>query len=198
VWNNNSQFAAIHTQSTRSSATNGGCFSGGGLDDRFDQILISNAIMNNTDQIKFKNNSYKAIGNDGLHFNKAIKDGTNNSVPSSILNALYDLSDHLPVVMDIEIEKMTLSSYEDELNSATLKFKNPVSDELVIQLNELSKAKDLTIYSLKGQQISTTSFNPLGDQLIGVIRTEYLSKGIYILEISTINGQVIRQKFLKN
>ena len=46
-WNNNSQYAAYHTQSTRSYSDE--CFSSGGLDDRFDFILMA-------DEIKFSYN----------------------------------------------------------------------------------------------------------------------------------------------
>ena len=41
-WNNNSQFAPFHTQSTRSYSDE--CFSSGGLDDRFDFILMADEI----------------------------------------------------------------------------------------------------------------------------------------------------------
>jgi len=44
-WNNNASFADVHTQSTRvATLPDGG--SNGGLDDRFDFILVSQAIMN--------------------------------------------------------------------------------------------------------------------------------------------------------
>ena len=62
-WNNNSNYAEVHTQSTHYSSN--GCASGGGLDDRFDFILISDAIKNNIDHIDYVNNSYKALANDG-------------------------------------------------------------------------------------------------------------------------------------
>ncbi|MEZ5083738.1 MAG: hypothetical protein R2750_09850 [Bacteroidales bacterium] len=40
-WNSNSYFAGVHTQSTHTSSN---CASGGGMDDRFDFILISDEI----------------------------------------------------------------------------------------------------------------------------------------------------------
>ena len=43
-WNNVYAHRYVHTQSTRDIQTNGGCFSGGGLDDRLDQILVSDAL----------------------------------------------------------------------------------------------------------------------------------------------------------
>ena len=39
AWNNNEDFTAVHTQSTRTSSGPFGAGAGGGLDDRFDFIL---------------------------------------------------------------------------------------------------------------------------------------------------------------
>src|SRR5690554_7468398 len=62
-WNNSGSYAEIHTQSTR----NGGnfdCGSQGGMDDRFDQILVSQNVMNNSDNVEYQTGSYRAVGND--------------------------------------------------------------------------------------------------------------------------------------
>jgi hypothetical protein len=98
-WNNNGVFADIHTQSPR---TSGGfdCGSTGGLDDRFDQILVSNNVMNGSDSLKYLPNSYKAIGNDGNHFNSnLLASPVNSQYPDSIVRALFYMSDHLPVAL---------------------------------------------------------------------------------------------------
>ena len=99
-WNNNSSFAIHHTQSTRTSV-NLDCGSKGGSDDRFDQILVSSNVMTGADSIQYISNTYKAIGNDGNHFNSSLISGTNALYPDSIVNALYYMSDHLPVAMDV-------------------------------------------------------------------------------------------------
>lgn len=95
TWNNSS-YAQHHTQSTRtqqlpdSGAT-------GGLDDRFDMILMSQAVMN-SGGITYLSGTYTPYGNDGLHFNKAINDLPENAaVGQPIANALHYASDHLPV-----------------------------------------------------------------------------------------------------
>lgn len=98
-WNNNGSFAALHTQSTRN-GQNLDCGSQGGSDDRFDQILVSATVMNGSDSLKYLANSYHAIGNDGNHFNSSlIAAPTNNQYPDSVVNALYYMSDHLPVTL---------------------------------------------------------------------------------------------------
>ena len=40
-WNNNEDFRGVHTQSTRTSSSGFGGGAGGGLDDRFDFIMVS-------------------------------------------------------------------------------------------------------------------------------------------------------------
>ena len=97
-WNNNSNYADLHTQSTRSSTSEGGCFSTGGLDDRFDFILCGKEILDNKRGISYIEDSYKAIGNDAQHFNKkTLLLQIINQFPINVINALYDMSDHLPV-----------------------------------------------------------------------------------------------------
>lgn len=94
-WNNN-VFAPYHTQSTRVRALGDGG-STGGLDDRFDMILMSQAIIN-SGEITYVPTSYNEYGNDGNHFNDSINDPPNAVVSQQIANALHYASDHLPVI----------------------------------------------------------------------------------------------------
>lgn len=102
-WHNSSSFSEVHTQSTRLSNTNSGCFSGGGMDDRFDFILGSGQIYQDTGAVTYIGESYSTLGQDGNHFNQEITQGGNSSVPSAVLAALYEMSDHLPVTADFKI-----------------------------------------------------------------------------------------------
>ncbi len=99
-WNNNSNFAASHTQSTRTTSFGGGA--SGGLDDRFD-FIFSSFELNNGTGLEFSEQSYTPFGNDGEHFNQSINDGTNLVVSPEIADALYEFSDHLPVYADFEV-----------------------------------------------------------------------------------------------
>lgn len=101
-WNNNGSYSSVHTQSTRSSG-NFDCGSTGGLDDRFDQILVSNNVLNGIDSVTYINGSYQVIGNDGNHFNGSINSGSNSQYPDYLANALFYMSDHLPVVLKTKI-----------------------------------------------------------------------------------------------
>lgn len=98
-WNNNASFAEVHTQSTRNNQ-NLDCGAQGGLDDRFDQILVSENVMLGTDSLKYLIDSYDAVGNDGNHFNSNLLAApTNLQYPDSVVRALYYMSDHLPVAL---------------------------------------------------------------------------------------------------
>jgi hypothetical protein len=107
VWNNTAGFAPVHTQSTH--FTTSGGFIGGGMDDRFDFMLISNDINTPSSNVHYLTNSYQALGNDGLHFNKNITDlPLSTTVPVNVTNALFDMSDHLPVVMKLLVTSSSL------------------------------------------------------------------------------------------
>ncbi|HQI42431.1 MAG: hypothetical protein B6D44_00080 [Ignavibacteriales bacterium UTCHB2] len=95
-WNNNAAFAPYHTQSTRTRNLGDGGATGG-LDDRFDMILMSQGIMN-PGGITYIPGSYIAYGNDGMHFNDSINKPPNNAVGQTIANALHYATDHLPVI----------------------------------------------------------------------------------------------------
>jgi hypothetical protein len=93
VWNN-PVYSIYHTQSTRATSVGGGA--GGGLDDRFDMILYSNAVAQ-AGGMMYVPGSCQPFGNDGNHFSRSINFGTNGAVPQALANALYYSSDHLPV-----------------------------------------------------------------------------------------------------
>jgi hypothetical protein len=99
-WNDIS-FAQYHTQSPRTRTFGGGAT--GGMDDRFDMILMSQSIMNPTG-ITFIPGSYSAYGNDGNHYNDSINKPTNTAVGQQIANALHYASDHIPVLASFSFE----------------------------------------------------------------------------------------------
>lgn len=103
AWSANSNFAGIHTQATRFSESLD-CGSMGGVDDRFDFLLVSNPILTGAKNVQYIPNSYLALGNNGTTFNQAINSNNNtSSVPDSVLNALLYMSDHLPVLMKLVV-----------------------------------------------------------------------------------------------
>jgi endonuclease/exonuclease/phosphatase family metal-dependent hydrolase len=101
LWTGRIVFAGIHTQSPHednADAPPGAA--AGGMDDRFDFILISDALQDGVD-LSVINGSYEAFGNDGNHFNADINDGPVIPQGQAIADALHEASDHLPVIMEL-------------------------------------------------------------------------------------------------
>ncbi len=195
-WNNNYTYRYVHTQSTH--ATSNGCASSGGMDDRFDFILISNSIKYGTKEVQYVNNSYWAVGQDGRHFNSSINASpTNNSVPSNVLNALANNSDHLPVTLKLMLNK-TLDIYEINGLFEDIILVSPAGNKLDLKLwSEEQSALEIHIYNVLGElMMAEKTFLNRGENHI-VYSIEFLSPGMYILRLSDKNSNVYVRKLLK-
>ncbi len=60
----------------------------GGMDDRFDLLLVSNSLPQ-PGGMDVLVNSHTTFGNDGNHFDLAINNGANGAVADSVANALH-------------------------------------------------------------------------------------------------------------
>jgi len=186
-WTNNSLFAAYHTQSTRSYSDE--CFSSGGLDDRFDFILMADEIKFSYNHLRYVNNSYKAVGNDGRHFNQSVDQGYNSAVPAAVAEALYDASDHLPVTMKIAVDvKLGMEENQEAVLQAFVA-PNPATETTKVSFFNPSQGQvQFELYSLQGQlmQRESAKFGEGTQQfelsLQGVI------KGFYLLRIRHSEG----------
>lgn len=187
-WNNNAAFKYVHTQSTR--VNSNGCLTGGGMDDRLDFILTSDAVMDESKGIKYINNSYLAVGQDGNRFNESIIYPKNYSVPSGVDTALYNLSDHLPVKLDFTIKKIPVS-VEEINDKGHIYINSPVNSELnIISKREL---KLLSIMDLSGKVLIKDA-NLLNDSW----DVTTLEPGYYFAIITDNEGQISKLKFYKN
>ncbi len=192
-WNNNSLYASIHTQSTHSSQS--GCFSGGGLDDRFDFILYSNSIKNGSQKLSYKTGSFTTFGNDGAHFNQSINSGTNGAVSQQVANALYNFSDHLPIYADFEITPSGIGIQEIRLEKY-FSCNNPFNNELWIRkAPDASGTYTLTFTDLRGTPVFEKILNSTNDQL--KINTSQWSRGVYLLTVTNDQGVVFTKKLVK-
>lgn len=110
-WQNSNTFRFIHTQDPAGA---------GGMDDRFDQLLVSAGLVDGTgfDYIgnpaipysnttwNDPNHSHRAWGNDGGSFNGVLAVANNLMVGGTIAQALVDSADgqgHLPVFLDLRV-----------------------------------------------------------------------------------------------
>jgi hypothetical protein len=101
-WHNNASFATIHTQCPCVTCPAGSGFSGGGLDDRFDQILPT-LNMGDGQGLDIVPGTYKVVGQDGLHFNLNINDPPTIPEGATYATALWNASDHLPSRIDLQV-----------------------------------------------------------------------------------------------
>jgi endonuclease/exonuclease/phosphatase family metal-dependent hydrolase len=109
TWNTNSSYAVHHTQCPCLSGCISG-FSGGGLDDRFDLFLTSYNLQDG-EGLDLVPSTYAAYGNDGVHFNNDINgDGFNFAVGYTVATALKNASDHIPVVLQIQVPAQVLAA----------------------------------------------------------------------------------------
>ncbi|MCR4827816.1 MAG: T9SS type A sorting domain-containing protein [Bacteroidales bacterium] len=191
-WHNNPQFSSLHTQSTHTQEAD--CFSDGGLDDRFDIILVSPYIYYGSDRIHIVEGSYHALGQDGARFNGTILSPVNNSIPSNVAHALFQQSDHLPVIMDMTIDAhVGVPVYKPDFQ---IKVANPVRETLFVELqNDKADDYDISVYAADGSLV----MNRHEHLDTGLHRLTYsfdFRKGIYLVTFTNKSGQKIIKKLI--
>ena len=182
-WHNKSQFAPFHTQATDAWSDNP-CRSGGGLDDRFDMILMSDEIYMGFNYLRYINGSYKAVGNDGNHFNRSINEGYNSAVPAEVADALFECSDHLPVTMKMLVYGK-LGVDENEIADFRV-YPNPTDDILHVETtyHDLSTTT-YRISNIMGQTLMTGQMPPTLD-------VSELPSGIYFIHIGGTTQKILK------
>ena len=187
-WNNNSYYEDYHTQSTHKDSDSD-CHSSGGMDDRFDFILMSENVYGGREGIRYIGNSYNALGNDGYRFNKSINSPTNFAVSQEVADALFHNSDHIPVTMELLVQyNIGVDEYEENVLSFDV-FPNPASDDINIRFyqDNLGKAKIL-LFNTLGQTVYSSDIF-IDDCLTEhVINVDNLPKGLYFLKITNADG----------
>jgi len=181
-WYDNSNYKNYHTQSTNVSSNN--CHSGGGLDDRFDFILINNAIKNNTLKVHYINNSYQALGQDGQRFNSSIIYPTNTLVPSAVANALYAASDHLPVVLNLLVDRPPASIYNETAKQNTIINFSVQNNHLHLEIYTADKdVFSFNHYTPCGMLVNTVQYPVENGYNSFVLNDLMLFKGLNIIQI---------------
>jgi len=190
-WNNNETFADIHTQSTRTSSFSfDGFGAGGGLDDRFDIMLISDVMTSKSNSISYIENSYEAYGNNGNCLNKSINNlDCNGDYSQELREWLYLMSDHLPVVMELSVKDNFLSTLNSTKEVPILK-RTLVSNQLEIKLPVEFIHKKGKIFNLMGQEIKRFDLN---SKELNLDISEFL-EGLYFLQIESYTTSI---KFYK-
>jgi endonuclease/exonuclease/phosphatase family metal-dependent hydrolase len=184
VWNNNSSFIPIHTQSTRTSSLPGCCGGRtGGLDDRFDLIHCNYNVMTGLQRMKVDASTYYALGNDGNHFNLAINQApTNTAVSVAVANALFNMSDHLPVVTEF-ILHADFSDVPDLSTAQGSVFWS--GNTLLIKAIESGQHQAM-VYDISGRLVHTQTLQlQKGEQQVSF--SPVLTAGVYTVRIVSYN-----------
>jgi len=195
-----SKYTKYLTQACRT-VDPGDCGSVGGLDSRFDHILGTSTILKGTKNITYLDSTFNVVGNDGLHYNKAITDApTNKSVPSNVLTALYNMASHLPITINLTIaEKVTSLNDRQQLRLKNIRFSvNENKLNIFPTEDQVSDLKKITlqIFDLSGRLVLTQK---LDLTTTNSIELGQVSKGMYLFNISSFKGNIIySNKFIKN
>jgi len=172
----------ILTQSTRASSPGNGA--GGGMDDRFDFILLSDQIMNGTNRFAYMDDTYKALGNNGTCYNQDLLDCQFfNEVPFDILRALRNMSDHLPIVLTMEVSTTTSTENESVLSENISLFPNPARGIVTFQ-SDHQQSGVLKLFDLTGKCILQKEI----EQQSETISIDQLTPGIYFVNFVNQNG----------
>jgi len=190
-WNNNSSYASIHTQSTRSGIIgDGGSF--GGMDDRFDFIFFTDDLVSGANKLTYVPNSYTAVGNDGNHFNKSINSSPiNTSAPTNVIDALYIMSDHLPIALkayvplNVGIEEETIIvNWKGFSNNGTFRFSSKRQE----------KKLSVIVLDVLGKTILKKSFRNTKNFQLPLYS---LSSGVFFIKVISENNHKTFKVFQK-
>ncbi len=188
IWGGNAQFATLHTQSVRINSYLGG--SGGGMDDRFDHILVSGDMLVGLNKIKYVQNSYWAYGQDGNRFNAELIIPQNNSLPDSVLKAMYNMSDHLPVFMKIYIDpQMSQVQKNNTHQHNIILYPNPTNQKVFIQSLSKILPKEIYITNLVGSKVFPLI--EIGENERIELDFSQLPSGIYFLYHKNLVSKII-------
>lgn len=193
-WHNNINFQDIHSQSTRIYSGPFGAGAGGGLDDRFDFIVMS-SNMQTDPKLKYIPDTYKSFGNNGNCYDNNINSpDCFGDFSQELRDNLYNMSDHLPIVMDLETNKDIILKTEDFRSQHVITLESTlVQEKLNIRMNSnISRKINFEIYNILGQKLLEYASE---DSEYISIDVSKLSNGIYYLRTNLPSSQTF--KFIK-
>ena len=189
-WDTNpSSYAACLTTSTRySSSIPNSCGTSGGGKSWYDHIFLSDAIINNSLNVRYIPHSYSTIGNDSNRVGISINDlPANTAAPSVVIDALFQMSNKYPVMVSLEVSSPVsgLNDVDNETSAVTAI--NPFSGELTLNFHHDIIGKQVHI-----QCIDVTGRLVVNSDLKVVGTTERVPfdtlPGIYYLTVTTVGG----------
>lgn len=181
----------IHTQSPRTVSND--CGVTGGLDDRFDIILLSDAIKNEDRGVFYKEETYEVFGNGGDSYDRELRCSADGPVSTTVCAALKQFSDHLPV--SIELGLPTLSTSISPSAKARIYVQNPVRDILTVRWENAQVVKEIKVINSIGQVMRQKSVSP-SDTKAEISSTTW-PIGVYWALVTDSQGKSRAFKLLK-
>ena len=192
-WNNEYSMRFYHTQSTHTS--DDGCPSYGGMDDRYDFIMVSDDVMEGTNGLEFVDGSYRTLGQDGNRYNQSLISPVNNSAPSDVIYAMYNFSDHLPVISTFRVSNSNaVEGFRSENLFKVESLKNNASS---VQFNLLCRENtncDIRLYNMLGKEIAGKQCKASGND---EIELPCSGSGMFILRICSDNGHCEAMRLIR-
>jgi endonuclease/exonuclease/phosphatase family metal-dependent hydrolase len=205
TWNNPT-YAPYHTQSPRMVSFGGGAT--GGMDDRFDMLLFSDAIVQ-SGGFDIVDNSYKAFGNDGQHYNQALNTPPYAVYDSALAAALHDASDHIPVVVKLKyttpeamvfrpgqnIRGVISAAYGTAGEFITV-FPNPAHSTLFLKVNQNYTAPILFyLYDASGRVVNSVTMNSGMAGTVFSLDISAMPAGLYYLKSPALSNvcKIVKQ-----
>ena len=146
-------------------------------------------------KLKYIENTYKSFGNNGNCYDNSINSpDCAGDFSQELREHLYNMSDHLPIVMDLETDKeIVLDNPDFAIISAILLENTMASSELNIRLaSSVSESVSFEIYNTLGQKLLEFTSENTGHISIDISQ---FANGIYYLKTSIPGFKTL--KFLK-
>ncbi len=183
IWHSGNADQAYFTTTTRATTIPNSCGTTGGAKDWYDHILLSPWIVKGEDNISYVKNSYKTIGNNGNRAGISVNQGTNNSAPANVLNALFNFSDKYPVEVTLAVNPV-LAVRNILSDPGSIKINNPVGQGLVMHFAEFLNGQNISmkVYDVCGRDLYQSSFNITSSTISKDI---LLTPGVYFIHFSS-------------
>jgi hypothetical protein len=205
-WDGNpTAFAPYLTTSTRrQGSVPNSCGTSGGAKDWFDHIFLSPWIINNANYISYIPHSFRVVGNDGHRTGISVNDApANTSAPSAVINALFQMSNKYPVMVDLLVTSNTTgTSLPDPERAPSAVADQTLAGQHVTMVNPVDN--NIVIFfsnGLVGQSVSFECVDMLGRILIREqINVDHemiqipcsLKHGIYYVRIAGSNNVICK------
>lgn len=197
-WHDNPDFKDMHTQATRKVLGGFGIGgASGGMDDRFDFILMSEDLQTNN-RLYYLPGSYRVIGNNGNCFDRAIdNDSCVGNYSLAFRHILFQMSDHAPVAMTLATPEAFPTSVADmkRTSLSTIHFPqgNLATGHLKIFLNrKMPAANDcLIICDISGRVLKRIPCTLFQD--VYTINTKTWASGLYFVRFRNVVAKFVRE-----